>query len=200
MTGTDIRMRSSTVDRVARGLTEIGAPWVINIVTSLILGTVIGAPGWGAFVAVCAGVVPMGVILIGMRGSRIGDHHVTKINERHLLIAVLLLVTIGGLVALVVTDAPQQLVGFMAAGLIALAVAAIITSIFRWKVSFHTGVAAGVSVVLAIAISPWWLLGWGFTVLVGWSRVHLGDHTSGQVIVGALLGAITAGLSYAIIV
>ncbi|UZF48281.1 phosphatase PAP2 family protein [Rhodococcus rhodochrous] len=200
MTGTDVRAPRSTVDRVARALTEIGAPWVINIVTSVILGAAIGAPEWGAFVAVCAGVVPMGVILIGMRRSRIGDHHVTKINERHLLIAVLLLVTIGGLVTLVVTDAPQQMAGFMAAGLIALAVAAIITSIFRWKVSFHTGVAAGVSVVLAIALSLWWLLGWAFTVLIGWSRVHLGDHTRGQVIVGALLGAIAAGLSYAMIV
>ncbi|MFC7741428.1 phosphatase PAP2 family protein [Nocardiopsis composta] len=31
--------------------------------------------------------------------------------------------------------------------------------------------------------------GWPAALLVGWSRVHLGDHTPGQVAVGGLIGA-----------
>lgn len=186
-------------DRAARILTEVGAPWVINIATSLIIGFAIGATGWGIFVAFCTGVVPMGVILFGMRKSKIGDHHVTKINERHILIVVLLAVALGGLIIQIVAHAPIEMIAFMSAGLAALVVAAVITSVFHWKVSVHTGVSAGVTVVLALALSPWWLIALIFTPLVGWSRVHLGDHTKGQVFVGAIAGAATAGIAYALI-
>ncbi|QTJ70591.1 hypothetical protein HYG77_34410 (plasmid) [Rhodococcus sp. ZPP] len=183
----------------ARVLTEVGAPWVINIVTSMVIGISVGTAGWGAFVALCTGVVPMAVILFGMRRSRIGDHHVTQINERHLLIVVLLVVAVGGLIIQILGHAPIEMIAFMSAGLVALGVAAVITSIFHWKVSVHTGVSAGVTVVLALAVSPWWLLALVFTPLVGWSRVHLGDHTKGQVVVGSIAGAVAAGMTYALI-
>ncbi|WP_213571382.1 hypothetical protein [Rhodococcus sp. USK13] len=199
MTEIDFRDRRTATDMAARVLTEVGAPWVINIVTSMVIGFSVGTAGWGAFVAVCTGVVPMAVILFGMRRSRIGDHHVTQINERHLLIVVLLSVAVGGLIIQILGHAPIEMIAFMSAGLVALVVAAVITSIFHWKVSVHTGVSAGVTVVLALAVSPWWLLALVFTPLVGWSRVHLGDHTKGQVIVGSIAGAVAAGLTYALI-
>ena len=199
MTSIDVRKRRDVVDVVARGLTEVGAPWVINIVTSILLGVAVGSALWGLFVAVCSGVVPMAIILAGMRQAKIGDHHVTKINERHVLIVVLLVVTGGALVVLITTNAPIELTAFMSAGLAALATAAVITSILRWKVSVHTGVSAGVTVVLALALSPWWLLALPLTPLIGWSRVHLGDHTRGQVLTGAVTGAVAAGLTYSLI-
>lgn len=58
----------------------------------------------------------------------------------------------------------------------------------RWKISAHSAGIAGISVLI------WQLLGAaGSPVLliipiVGWSRVRLGRHTPGQVIMGALLG------------
>lgn len=199
MTEIDFRDRRTVTDMAARVLTEVGAPWVINIVTSMVIGISVGTAGWGAFVALCTGVVPMAVILFGMRRSRIGDHHVTQINERHLLIVVLLVVAVGGLIIQILGHAPIEMIAFMSAGLVALGVAAVITSIFHWKVSVHTGVSAGVTVVLALAVSPWWLLALVFTPLVGWSRVHLGDHTKGQVVVGSIAGAVAAGMTYALI-
>lgn len=199
MTDLGVQDRRTVIDVTARALTEVGAPWVVNIVASMIMGVAVGAPGWGVFVAVCAGVVPMGVILAGMRRARIGDHHVTRIDERHLLMVVLLVVVLGGLVVQIVAHAPIEMIAFMSAGLVALLVAAVITSLFHWKVSVHTGVSAGVTVVLALAVSPWWLLTLVLTPLIGWSRVHLGDHTRGQVVGGALAGALAAGLTYAFI-
>lgn len=198
----DLEVRESRrpVDVAARVLTEVFAPWVINIFASIVIGVAVGTPGWGVFVAVLTGVIPMAVILVGMRQSKIGDHHVTQISERHLLIAGLLVSTVGGLVIMIFGHAPIEMIAFMAAGLVALAVAAVITSAFRWKVSGHAGGLAGVSMVLALAVSPWWLLGLVLTVAVCWSRVHLGDHTKSQVIVGAIAGAIAAGLTYAVIV
>lgn len=199
MTNVGVRERRNVVDAVARVLTEVCAPWVVNIVSSMVIGIAVGAPGWGAFVALCAGVVPMAVILAGMRRATIGDHHVSKIDERHVLIVVLLTVVLVGLVVQIVAGAPIEMIAFMSAGLVALAVAAVITSIFHWKVSVHTGVSAGVTVVLALAVSPWWLLASVLTPLVGWSRVHLGAHTRAQVVVGALTGAVAAGATYALI-
>ncbi|PBC35806.1 hypothetical protein CJ178_30575 [Rhodococcus sp. ACPA4] len=199
MTETPDLSSKRPIDRAARILTEVGAPWVINIATSLVIGLAIGAPGWGIFVAVCTGVVPMSVILFGMRKSTIGDHHVTKISERHALIVVLLTVALGGLIIQILAHAPIEMIAFMSAGLIALVVAAVITSVFHWKVSIHTGVSAGVTVVLALALSPWWLVALVFTPLIGWSRVHLGDHTKGQVIVGAIAGAVATGITYSLI-
>ncbi|WP_241665911.1 hypothetical protein [Prescottella subtropica] len=196
----EVRKSRRPVDVAARVLTEVFAPWVINIFASMVIGFAVGAPGWGAFVAVVAGVIPMAVILAGMRRSKIGDHHVTKISERHLLMAGLLVSTMGGLLIMAFAHAPIEMIAFMSAGLVALAVAAVITSAFRWKVSGHAGALAGVSVVLALAVSPWWLLGLVLTVAVSWSRVQLGDHTKSQVIVGAITGAIAAGVTYAVIV
>ncbi|MEE2057005.1 hypothetical protein [Rhodococcus artemisiae] len=163
----------------------------------MVLGISVGSPGWGIFVAVCSGVVPMVFILAGMCRAKIGDHHVTEIDERHVLIVAILAVVVGALVVLIVAGAPIELVGFTSAGLVTLVVAGVITSIGRWKVSVHTGVSAGVTVVLALALSPWWLLALMSTPLIGWSRVHLGDHTRGQVIVGAVAGAVVAGAAYA---
>ncbi|RVW07895.1 phosphatase PAP2 family protein [Prescottella agglutinans] len=199
MTNVGVRERRNLVDVVARVLTEAGAPWVVNIVSSMVIGIAVGAPGWGAFVAVCAGVVPMAIILAGIRRAKIGDHHVTKIDERHLLIVALLVVVVAGLVVLIAAHAPIEMIAFMSAGLAALTVAGVVTSIFHWKVSVHTGVSAGVAVVLALAVSPWWLPALVLTPLIGWSRIHLGDHTRGQVVVGALTGALTAGVTYALI-
>lgn len=189
----------TAIDVAARVLTEVGAPWVVIIVASMVMGVAVSAPGWGVFTAVCSGVVPMCVILLGMRRAKIGDHHVTRIGERHLLIGVLLAVVLGGLIIQILAHAPIEMIAFMSAGLVALAVAAVITSVFHWKVSVHTGVSAGVAVVLAIALSPWWLSALLLTPLIGWSRVHLGDHTRGQVVVGALAGAVAAGVTYGVI-
>ncbi|CAM2857711.1 phosphatase PAP2 family protein [Prescottella defluvii] len=197
MTDLGLRSHRTSIDVTARVLTEVGAPWVVNIAASVGMGVAVGAPGWGVFVAICAGVVPMAVILAGMRRAKIGDHHVTRIDERHLLMVVLLGVVLGGLLVLIVAHAPIEMIAFMSAGLVALLAATAITSIFHWKVSIHTGVSAGVTVVLALALSPWWLLTLAATPLIGWSRVHLGHHTRGQVVVGALAGAVAAGLTYA---
>jgi membrane-associated phospholipid phosphatase len=63
---------------------------------------------------------------------------------------------------------------------------------FAYKVSAHTTAAAGCAALLWL-YSP----GWGLPVaiaaaLVGWSRVELGRHTTGQVILGWGVGVASA--------
>jgi len=62
-----------------------------------------------------------------------------------------------------------------------------------WKMSFHTGVAAGTVAVLITVYGPWAWLAVPLVPLIGWSRVRLAAHTTAQVIAGALVGAAIAG-------
>ncbi|WP_438484864.1 phosphatase PAP2 family protein [Streptomyces sp. S186] len=53
--------------------------------------------------------------------------------------------------------------------------------------------------MLATGLGPWWLMVYPLVPLVGWSRVALRDHTIAQTIVGALVGAATAGVAFAVL-
>jgi len=54
-------------------------------------------------------------------------------------------------------------------------------------------VASGTATILIIVFGPALLPTMILVLSIGWSRVHVRDHTVGQVIVGGLLGAAIAG-------
>ncbi|WP_069165743.1 phosphatase PAP2 family protein [Nocardia altamirensis] len=182
--------------RAARVITELGAPWMINILTSVIAGAALDALAWGVFVATISGVIPMLVILTGVQRGVASDHHVTEIRERHWVIPAILAIVCVGLVVEIVRDAPRELIAWTVSALVVLIGIGIVTVLGKWKVSVHTAVGAGTTVLLAMIASPWFLLALPLTAVIGWSRVWLGDHTRGQVIVGALLGAVLAAVTY----
>lgn len=182
--------------RAARALTELGAPWMINIITSVIAGFAVHAPAWGMFVATISGVIPMIVILMGVRRGIASDHHVTEIDDRHWVIPAILAIVCVGLIVEIAREAPRELVAWTVSALVVLVGIGIVTMLGGWKVSVHTAVGAGATVLLALISSPWFLLALPLTGLIGWSRVWLGDHTRGQVVVGALLGAALAATAY----
>ncbi|GAA5097177.1 phosphatase PAP2 family protein [Nocardia iowensis] len=182
--------------RAARVLTELGAPWMINIVTSVIAGFLVDAPRWGLFIATISGVLPMIVILLGVRRGIASDHHVTEIRDRHWVIPAILAIVCVGLAIEIARGAPRELIAWTIAALVVLVGIGIVTVVGGWKVSVHTAVGAGTTVLLAMISSLWFLLALPLTALVGWSRVWLGDHTRAQVIVGAFLGAALAAAAY----
>ena len=198
MTDTDTQAKAQE-SLLARIVTEAGAPWVINIVTSLLAGVAVGAPWWGLFVALVCGGIPMVVILGGMRRGQASDHHVTDIKQRRWVIPAILAIVAVGLVVEVIAGAPRELIAWTAAGLVVLIGIGIITIAGHWKVSVHTAVAGGTTVLLAIMISPWVLLALPLTAAIGWSRVWLGDHTRDQVIAGAILGIVLATGTYLLV-
>ncbi|MFC8381850.1 phosphatase PAP2 family protein [Nocardia sp. NPDC057272] len=182
--------------RAARVITELGAPWVINIVTGTIAGFAVGAPGWGLFVAAITGGIPMVIILAGVRRGIASDHHVTDIDGRRWVIPAILGIVGVGLIVEIVQGAPRALIAWTVAGLVVLFGIGIVTVIGKWKVSVHTAVSAGTTVLLALIASPWFLAALPLTVVNGWSRVWLGDHTRGQVVVGSIVGAALAAGAY----
>ncbi|ANY07520.1 hypothetical protein [Pseudonocardia sp. HH130630-07] len=185
------------LDRVARVLTEVLAPSVVVALLPLAVawaatGAVLPTVGWGLLVAATSSILPMAVIVWGARSGRWDGHHVR--NREGRLIPFLVLIGLGllGLGLLVVLDAPWLVVALDVIMLVLLLASAAITVV--WKVSMHTGVVAGATVVMAVVHGPWWWAAVLPAAAVAWSRVRLRDHTTGQVVAGALLGSAVGGL------
>ncbi|WP_350247520.1 hypothetical protein RBB84_12025 [Rhodococcus sp. D-6] len=187
-------------DLVARALTEIAAPWTVNIASCLILGFAIGHPAWGAFVALFAGVLPMALIVWGMVRDRIGNHHVTEHSERHGLIGAILVLVLVALVVQLVAQGPKEMIALTCAGLVTLVGIGVWTSGVGVKASVHMGVWCGVVAVLALALSPWWWTGLVLAPAIAWSRMRLKHHTRKEIAVGAVTGLVIAPLTYLAIV
>ncbi|AOW95294.1 hypothetical protein BFN03_19855 [Rhodococcus sp. WMMA185] len=165
----------------------------------MILGWSIGHPGWGAFVALFTGVLPMVLIVGGMARERIGNHHVTEHSERHGLILAILALVLVALVVQLLADAPSEMIALTCAGLATLGVIAVWTSVLHVKASVHLAVWCGVIAILAVALSPWWWLGLVLAPAIAWSRINLGHHTLVQIVVGAATGFAIAPLVYLLV-
>lgn len=189
--------QGDTRRRMARLVTEVMSPVVLIVVVTLIVavhsaGAVRGmALGLVAFFF--AGGLPYGLVLIGVRRGLLTDHHISRREQRPLIMAIALASVVVGLLVLRWLDAPRALFALVVAMVAGLAVALAITSF--WKISIHAASAAGTVACLAILVSPWWLLLAPLVVLTGWARVEIRDHTPVQVSVGAIVGAgVAAGV------
>ena len=210
------------IKKVARGATEVLAPWVWVILlpfgvaaapegtSTCSSSTCLQASGfsefnaenvwktllWGFVVAVTASVIPMAVIVRGARKGKWDGHHVTNREGR-----VVPLVTAGaslaaGTVIMFLGDAPRNMLALAGSMFASLVVSMAITFGLKWKISLHAAVAWAAVVTLAIVYGPWWLLLALPAALVAWSRVELGDHTTAQVLAGSVMGVVVGGGSF----
>ncbi|MEZ0069097.1 membrane-associated phospholipid phosphatase [Streptacidiphilus sp. MAP12-20] len=152
--------------------------------------------GWAVFAALFAGVIPQGIIKFGMRRGTLGDRYVGDRAKRAKVLPVLALSVLVGLLLMWLAGAPQEIVAMIVAMLATLVPILVITAGFKWKVSIHTAVSGGAVAMLSVALGAWWLLGYLGVGLIAWSRVVLRDHTVAQTVVGAVVGAVTAGLVF----
>ncbi len=70
---------------------------------------------------------------------------------------------------------------------------------FRYKVSAHATSAAACAALLVHVIPALGVLAAGAALLVGWSRVTLGRHTAGQVILGMGVGVASVVATFAVL-
>ena len=188
-------------DRAARLLTEVLSPAVL--VATVLLAVAWHAadtPGqallWGLIAAAAASFIPITYIVRGVRRGHWTDKHVGERSQRKLPLLVCLFSTAAGTLALGLAGAPRELLALIASMVAALLVAVPVTLIARWKISIHALVAAGTAVALIVVAGPALLLTLPVAAAVGWSRVHLGDHTAAQVTAGAVVGACATGLLF----
>jgi hypothetical protein len=188
------------IKKVARGATEVLAPWVWVILLPFAVAA--ASEGvwktllWGFVVAVTASIIPMAVIVRGARKGKWDGHHVTNREGR-----LVPLVTAGaslaaGTVIMVLGSAPSSMLALAGSMFASLIVSMAITFGLKWKISLHAGVAWAAVVTLAIVYGPWLLLVALPAALVAWSRVELGDHTTAQVLAGTAMGVFVGGGSF----
>jgi len=184
--------------RAARLTTDILAPANLVIAGLPLVGLAANPPLagflWGCLAALFAGVIPLTVILHGVRRGQLSDIHIIDREQRHTPLLISIFSVAVGLVLLYVLPAAGEVRALTVAMLAGLITTAAVTRI--WKVSIHTAVATGFAVVFGTTFG---VLGW-FAVLpaaaIGWSRVRLGDHTLSQVLGGALLAATVTATVY----
>jgi hypothetical protein len=181
----------------ARRVTDGVEPKNVIIAVLPVLGALrygLGGLAWGLFAVVFAAVVPTWFIRHGMRRGRWEDRHVGQRGRRLVVIPFIMLSVLTSLGVMLWAGAPADMTAMVVAMFVSLVPIMVIT--VWWKVSVHTAVAAGALTCLAIALGPWWLLAAPLVVAIAWSRVVLRDHTRAQTVVGALVGATSAGLAF----
>lgn len=195
--------REGTRRRIARLITEVGAPAPLALVTLTVVAwdtaaSTGAAARWALLAALFAPIVPWLHLERQVRRGKVTDRHVRLRAQRRGFFFFTLACGALALAALVLLGAPRAMLGLICAGIAGLLVAFAISLV--WKISLHTGVAAGIVVVLA-ELFGWPLLALALGVVgIGWARVELGDHTRAQVIAGALIGAAVSGVAFAAVI
>ena len=186
---------SRLAPRVARVVSEVLAPIVVIPLVTIVVSvhsadTLLRGLGFAAVAVFFAAGLPYLALLAGVRRGRFDDRQVRARAQRPALLAFTLASVVAGLVALQVLQAPRDLFALMAAMVAGMAITLLVSNF--WKISIHTSCVAGVIASLALLVDAraWWLS--PLVVLTGWSRTLLRDHSSAQVAIGTLVGAVVA--------
>jgi hypothetical protein len=188
--------------RVARLVTEVLAPAPIAAALLLVVGwrstpTIAQGLAWGLLAALLAILVPMVFVLRRVRRGELTDHHIRLREQRPLPLLVGIACVLAGLGPMLAWGAPRALVALLAAMLTGLVASLLVTLV--WKMSLHTGVAAGSVAILVLVFGPALLALAPIVGLVGWARIEVGDHSPAQVAVGAVLGAAVAAAVFSLL-
>ena len=192
---TDAAATRSRSERFAHLISELFSPVYQVFFMLLVVG--IHSAGLaqglllGAVASLFAGGIPYLILATGVRRGRFTDMHLSRREERPIMMAIGLASVAVGLGLMALLDAPRELFALVGAMVAGVAVALLISSF--WKISIHTSVTAGSATILAIVFGPWALLLGSVVTAVAWPRVRLGAHTVSQVLVGAAVGA---GVAY----
>ncbi|MFB7176543.1 hypothetical protein ACFCYI_02390 [Streptomyces sp. NPDC056257] len=186
--------------RAARLITDGLDPKTWIIVDTLLIGwhtSRLAGIGWGLVGCLFAAVIPLAFIKYGIRRGRWADRHVGQRQQRIVVMAFIVASVTAGTALLWAFGAPRTMIALIAAMLSTLAALLAVTP--AWKISVHAAVSSGSVAMLALTYGPWALLACPVVAVVGWSRVELKDHTLGQVLVGAAVGAAVAAGTFALL-
>ncbi|MGW7439623.1 hypothetical protein [Streptomyces sp. NPDC054849] len=185
--------------KTARVLSDVLAP--ANLVVALLL--LIGwrstsswsGLGWGLFAALFCGVVPIGIIALGVRRGALTDQHIRVRRQRVVPMTLSLASVVAGITLLHALGAPRDVFALVVAMLVGLVASLLVT--VGWQISVHMSVAGGTVMILALVFGPQ-VLPVVLIAAVGWSRLELKAHTVAQLLAGTALGG-TAALTFALL-
>lgn len=178
---------------LARSVTEVFSPWIINTIFFSVLGYATGSTSAGLVTALLTGAGVMAGIVAMVAAGVISDHHATRPEQRYAAFGWIFVCLTGVLAALVTLGASRQLWTAFAGAVVFIVAYTVITR-YAVKVSVHVGLWLICCTYLAYCVSPVWLVGLLALPIIGWARVYLKEHTITEVLVGAVVsGIISAG-------
>ncbi len=173
--------------RLARLISRILHPFLIAPLSILVIlyldtGNFLAALGWAGLCAAFV-VAPASLYLRKkLKEKKFTDADVSVREHRHGFYVFGASSMVICFAVLLWLDAPQVLIAFFAAALLAVVAAAVVTR-FWTKVSIHAGVMAGATVAIAFYSLPLALVLALCTLLVSWARLVLKRHTAIQAVV-----------------
>ncbi|WP_416985065.1 hypothetical protein [Streptomyces sp. T028] len=200
MTSTETVADAPPESRAARLVTDGFEPKNWILVVTLLVGwhaDGLAGVGWGLFGALFAAVIPVLFIKLGVRRGTWADRHLGVRQQRLVVMVFIICSVTTGTLLMSFLGAPSAMVALIAAMVSTLVILMAIT--FAWKISVHAAVSSGSIAILALAYGPWSLAAYSLVALIGWSRVALRDHTPAQVVAGAALGSVVAGVTFGLL-
>ncbi|TVS26963.1 phosphoesterase [Corynebacterium sanguinis] len=179
-----------------RVISDIAAPWIVNVFFFVTLGIALDAIPAGLASATLTGVLPRLLIFSLMRRGNVSHRHVTNRQERAPVFAGI----VGCLIALIVilrqVETPRTIWVAVWAALGFIGVFAAVTLLFRLKISVHVGLWFTVWACLGVVLSPWWQLGLLALPVIAWSRISLGQHSPREVLGGLVAGVVVFSAAF----
>ncbi|MCE2394385.1 hypothetical protein J4G02_07320 [Candidatus Poribacteria bacterium] len=192
-TGSDSKIMRHTLntqmlDRIAVTISVLFNPFLLPLASILIivwLSVTTTQQGllWMVIVILFASVLPMLFILLLFRLGQLSDFRLTVREQRAKPLIFSLVSALVGSGILYLLDAPREIVWLCIACVINGVVLTLITQV--WKVSFHSGVAAGCMTGLVTLISSQFVYLFILLPFIAWARVHRKRHTYLQTIIAA---------------
>ena len=181
-------LKIKMLNRIAVTISVLFSPFLLPIASILLIvrasvATMQQGLLWMVIVILFAGVLPMLYILILFRLGRLSDVRLTVREQRANPLIFSLVSALVGSGILHLLNVPQEIVWLCIACVINGLVLTIITQV--WKISFHSGVAAGCMTGLATLISSQFIYLFILLPFIAWARVHRKRHTFLQTIIAA---------------
>ena len=183
-------LNTRMLDRIAVTISVLFSPFLLPIASILLIvrmsvATVHQGLLWMAVVILFASMLPMLFIFILFRLGQLSDFRLTVREQRAKPLMFSLVSALVGSGILHILNAPREIIWLCIACVVNGIVLALITQV--WKISFHSGVAAGCMTGLVTLISSQFVYLFILLPFIAWARVHRKRHTFLQTIVAALV-------------
>ena len=176
------------LDRIAVTISVLFNPFLLPLASILLIVRMSVATTqqgllWMVIVILFASVLPMLFILLLFRLGQLSDFRLTVREQRAKPLIFSLVSALVGIGILYFLNVPRQIIWLCIACVINGLVLTLITQV--WKISFHSGVAAGCMTGLVTLISSQFIYLFILLPFIAWARVHRKRHTYLQTIIAA---------------
>ena len=181
-------LNTQMLDRLAVTISVLFNPFLLPIASILLIvrtsvPTMQQGLLWMVIVILFASVLPMLFILLLFRRGQLSDFRLTVREQRAKPLIFSLVSALVGIGILYFLDVPREIVWLCIACVINGLVLTLVTQV--WKISFHSGVAAGCMTGLVALISSQFVCLFILLPFIAWARVHRKRHTYLQTIIAA---------------